>query len=184
MTTAVLVIHGLESTAPNATAQFLNLLNTYKVISPQIDHRDFTETKKKLDDITLDLLNDQEVGDIVVVGSSMGGFWAHYLCKKYNLKTVLVNPVLRIERITADGNGFDPVDKMLYRDLSLNYEVGKYKPGTYVDILLGGKDDIIDPMYAIENFPSCTVLENEGHRIQNTKEIINMIIAADNNLSC
>lgn len=183
MTTAVLVIHGLESTAPNATAIKLFDLPSYKVYAPQFNHRDFKATKALVDSTVEEILADQTVDDVVVVGSSMGGFWAHYVIKRYNIKGVLVNPALRVERVIR-RRGFDPLDQMLYNDLSLTYEIARYKPGTYVDILLGAKDDLIAPEYALENFPSCTVLPDEGHRINNTQEIINMVIEADNNLSC
>lgn len=39
-----------------------------------------------------DLIDAAEDKNIVLVGSSLGGFYAHYLSKEYGLKCVLINP--------------------------------------------------------------------------------------------
>lgn len=182
MSVYVLVIHGFESTAPNFAARTLREKTDYNIVAPQLDHKNFDETKKKLHALIDEAFSNPDNEEIIVVGSSMGGFWAHYLVKKFRVKGILVNPALQIEE-TIKRVDLPYIEAEKYSDLSKEYALNKYKAGSYVDILLGENDKVINPKYALSHFPYCTVLEGEEHRITNEEKIINMVIYAANHLS-
>lgn len=183
MVTIVLVIHGFGSTAPNDNAQELFKQTEYCVVAPQLDHSDFESTKDKLESIVEAVLHAPgKLEDFIIVGSSFGGFWAHYLAKKYQVKTILINPALTIKD-TCKRCRLNEENTKKYLELSEKYEVNRYTPGIFVDILLGAKDDVIDPRYVMEHFPAFEIMENEGHSIVDKRKLINMIVTANNNLS-
>ncbi|MEJ2761421.1 MAG: YqiA/YcfP family alpha/beta fold hydrolase [Gammaproteobacteria bacterium] len=46
-------------------------------------------------------------GDVYLMGSSLGGYWATHLAEKYDLRAVLINPLVRAERLRREALGFE-----------------------------------------------------------------------------
>lgn len=178
----IIVLHGYGSKAPNETALAVMRETGYYVKCPQLDHSNFYATKDTIDSVLLDSLRDPNYKDIVVVGSSMGGFWAHYCTKKYNVKTVLINPAVDIEAV-LHNKGMSEEDISNYIKLAEKYDLKHYKTGTYVDMILGAKDDIINIEPLMKEFPSYHMLLDQGHRLQDFSEVIAAVNYAVNHLS-
>jgi predicted esterase YcpF (UPF0227 family) len=120
----VVYFHGLESNAGGPKYKFLK--DRYgDVYSPQMDYRN-----PSLFDQVYNNLKNQKVE--IIMGSSMGGYFAYYLGKKLGCDTILFNPALPY-RTT-----FEPsIDKF-----------GREK--SFSNIILGKKDIIILPEDTIE----------------------------------
>jgi predicted esterase YcpF (UPF0227 family) len=185
--TAIIVFHGFGSKIPNSLAKALIhspkiSRDNFAVITPQFDYNNQLGTQSYVDKMIESYLAQPEISEVILVGSSFGGFWAHYVAKKYNLKCVLVNPALKIAE-TCKRCNIDEENTNHYLSLEKQFEVSKYRRGVYVEAFVGEKDDVINPFYAFQQFPVTTLMSNEGHRVNNFEEIINSIIRASNNLS-
>ena len=134
--------HGLESPAVSDKSEWLN--STYKnVYTPAMDYRDpglFNRVLKEVKDRKIDLL----------VGSSMGGWFAYCISTLTGIPTVLFNPAFH-------SRSFDP-------------SVGIGGRGARHTVVLGKKDDLIDPATTQEWIKNngkgkFTVhMEGNGHR--------------------
>lgn len=185
--TAIIVLHGFESKPPNDLAKALMHSakidnNHYVVVTPHLDYRNELDTQSRVDQLVEAYLSFETIDDIVIVGSSFGGFWAHYAAKKYNIKCVLVNPSLQIEHACKHCN-IDTENTRHYITLNEEFELNKYRKGVYVEAFVGEKDDVIDPLHAFQEFPVTTLMSNEGHRVKNFEGIIDAVVRASNNLS-
>lgn len=124
-------LHGLESNNISPKNDWLRTISN--VYDPLIDYRKpliYKEIKSDIIDFKPDL----------ILGSSMGGFFAYNLSRELNINTILFNPALHSRSFTPDLSSF--------QDMS-------YKPKT--KFVLGQNDDVIDPNTTIK------IMENEGY---------------------
>ena len=87
----ILYIHGFNGTPEGAKVEMLrHTFEKSEISAPQHASR-AGNVFRLLDEIAgnRDSLND------VIPGSSLGGFWAHYISLKYEVGAVLVNPVIQ-----------------------------------------------------------------------------------------
>jgi hypothetical protein len=127
------------------------------------------------------------------VGTSLGGFWANYFSEKYNISCVLINPSLRpmitLQKYLGENVNFYTAERkilsMQHIDLYSNYPV---KDSMHINktILIGKKDTLVNPAYAIQFFRKhrITIDDNEGHQILDKGKIIRVVEESLNNLSC
>jgi predicted esterase YcpF (UPF0227 family) len=121
----VVYFHGLESNAGGPKYKFLK--DRYgDVYSPQMDYAG----NPSLFDQIYNNLKNQKIE--VIIGSSMGGYFAYYLGKKLGVNTILFNPALPY-RTTIEPN----IDKS-----------GRQK--SFSNIILGKRDIIISPEDTLE----------------------------------
>ena len=121
------------------------------------------------------------------MGSSLGGYWATWLSEKYDLKSVLINPVVdlgifRWEFInkelknyhTDDSYFFTEQDMQGYSELVLD-EITR--PENYFVVLQTG-DEVLDYRHALQRYPhSRQLVENGGdHGFQGFPEKIELIM--------
>jgi len=121
----------------------------------------------------------QSYRQIVLVGSSMGGFYATLLAEKFGLKAVLVNPVVSPDKLMADylgqhenpytGQKFCLTDRHIneLRDMSLETLT---RPDNYWLMAQQG-DETLDYRLAVGFYHHCPQLvEPAGsHRFDNFK---------------
>ncbi|QWD65024.1 YqiA/YcfP family alpha/beta fold hydrolase [Polynucleobacter sp. MWH-UH2A] len=119
----------------------------------------------------------QESGadQMVVVGSSLGGFYANYLAEKYNCKAVLLNPAVRAARELAPHVGMmtaydsdEPFDfRSEYIDELKALQVEKItNPSRYFLIAAKG-DELLDWQEMVHFYPGAKhlVLDGSDHGI-------------------
>jgi hypothetical protein len=103
----------------------------------------------------------------IIIGSSMGGYFANEIAKELDIKAVLFNPALH-------SRNFEP-------DMT-NHFIGKYNPNMH--LVLGKKDTIIDPMITIDlikrgankNYTSTLLDHEHGTPFEVFKREINYFI--------
>lgn len=89
----LLLFHGLGSAHPNNTFRRMEkaFSGNYSVVGFNYDYMDVDKNILEFQDLWDRYLKGQEV---IVLGTSLGGFWADYFANKYDIpKMVLVNPV-------------------------------------------------------------------------------------------
>jgi hypothetical protein len=115
----ILYIHGLNGSLSIEKRDILQHFG--KVQAPSIDY-------EKNPDSIISLQNQFKDAKIdLIIGSSMGGFAGYYLSKLYQVPCLLFNPALP------------------YRSVYQNIPSTPQSNNGTINIVLGSKDDIIDP---------------------------------------
>ena len=131
----------------------------------------------------------KENADIILMGTSLGAFWANYFNQKFGLKSILVNPSLYpwislVKYMGLNKNFNSGEERILTAENVAAYK--KYETeiiqGYHRVVVLGTKDDVIDYRETEQVFKGKAeiILLNEGHRIENTDRISQLIIDVDN----
>jgi predicted esterase YcpF (UPF0227 family) len=151
--TNILYLHGFNSSGATGTSAFLRSLFQTSFYAPDYDYIDPRKAEEMLDKIVLALLSQ---GTLLMVGKSLGGLWANYFAEKYQLKCILVNPGLQphisLLKYLGTNRNFNN-EKITHLDVDqvLAYEKFQHMNSIslYKHILLGAKDDVIDPAYCL-----------------------------------
>ena len=127
---------------------------------------------KQIDALLRPLLQDQPL----LVGSSLGGFWAYQFAKKYDLKCVLLNPCMtpevslkpsvgKVENFYTGATGILTLEDLLkypgYRGAGAALEL------TQCTVLHEKGDEVIPYQESVENFAGkakLVLLEGGNHR--------------------
>jgi predicted esterase YcpF (UPF0227 family) len=170
MKSTIIYIHGLDSSPEAQAAQAVRAhFKGQKFIMPSVDHRsDPDKIRAQMDALGRSLAKED---DPIVVGSSAGGLWADYLAIKFGYKTVLINPALKP---TVLFPKFGIPENYIAKYAKLEAMVAG-KPRRNVVVYSGDKDDVVPTSVVHTHYKSPIVLKGEGHRLQNTKPVFDMI---------
>ena len=117
-------LHGLESNNIGAKNEWLRTFSD--VYDPLINYWQ--------KNIYLDIKNTLvKYNPDLIIGSSMGGFFAYNLAQELNIPAVLFNPAIHSRSFTPDLNGLEKCN---------------FKPP--IHFVFGEADDLIDPKTSIE----------------------------------
>ena len=166
----IFYFHGFASSADSIKAKvFDNFIKekfpTICLHIPNIDNsieKSFTQ---------LENLVEENAGDRLFIGSSLGGFYASYFAEKFNSKAVLINPAsnpyLGMEMYLGENTNYSTNEKfyLTKKDLKvlrLN-NVSKIKfPSNYL-VLIETGDDVIPFKYTLDFYKGCNFcIINEG----------------------
>jgi hypothetical protein len=112
----IVFLHGLESSSPSSKSQYLE--ETFQSYCPNMDYNDA--------DLFTKILNEVEVKrPTLLIGSSMGGWFAYCISTLTGIPTLLFNPAFHSRRI-------DP--NVLIGNMAANHT-----------IIFGVNDDVINP---------------------------------------
>lgn len=106
---------------------------------------------------------------VALVGSSLGGFYATWLCERYNLRAVLINPAVRPYELLQQALGRQT---NLYTGAQYDFsdahlaqlrgrEVTTITPDRYLLITRTG-DEVLDYRDAVERYRGCEQIVIEG----------------------
>ena len=126
-------------------------------------------------DMVIAHIDQAKAGRVVVIGSSLGGFYANYLAEKYGCKAVALNPAVRAARELAPHVGMmtaydsdEPFDfRPEYIDELKALQVEKISnPSRYFLIAAKG-DELLDWREMVSFYPGAKhlVLEGSDHGI-------------------
>jgi hypothetical protein len=124
-------LHGLDSNNLGPKNHWLKSIS--KLVDPHIDYREkniYQTIKAQVSAFNPD----------IIIGSSMGGYFAYEIAKEFNITAILFNPALH-------SRSYEP-------DMT-NYEIGKHTP--IMRFVFGKNDEIINPIKTIK------IIEKEGY---------------------
>ena len=176
--TLVVYLHGFRSSPRSSKAvmtgeaikALLSAANPIEWYCPQL----LASPKESMAMVTAHI--DQSKADrIVVIGSSLGGFYTNYLAEKYTCKAVALNPAVRAARELAPHVGMmtaydsdEPFDfRPEYIDELRALQVEAItNPGRYFLIAAKG-DELLDWREMVDFYPGAKhlVLEGSDHGI-------------------
>ena len=139
----ILNIHGYDSSGKNSKYEFLAA--EYKdqlLISPSFDYS--RENPYNILDTLKNriILNFEKDKKNIIIGSSIGGFFAYCLCADFEIKTILINPSLMPFVNLSSKYGANEVMCKKYIELFNRY-VFRANLRDY-EIIVGDNDDVID----------------------------------------
>lgn len=123
-------LHGLESNNVGPKNDWLRTVSD--VFDPQIDYRQKYIYRTLLEEVI-------RFKPDLIVGSSMGGYFAFNIAKDLNLAAILFNPALHSRSFEPDVSGM---------------KIGTHRP--HVHVVLGENDNVIRPADTVE------ILKREG----------------------
>jgi predicted esterase YcpF (UPF0227 family) len=179
MTTTLLVyLHGFRS-SPNSskavmTREAVRLLstagNTYEWYCPQL-----LASPKESMDMVMKHIDQTSADRIVIIGSSLGGFYANYLAEKYQCKGVALNPAVYAARELEPHVGMmtaydseEPFDfKAEYIDQLRVLQVSKLSDPKRYFLIAAKGDELLDwkEMVSFYSGANQLVLEGSNHGI-------------------
>lgn len=122
------------------------------------------------------------LGDVALIGSSLGGFYANHLSEKHGCKAVLVNPAVRADRLLAPYIGpqtnlytgatydFTPqhVEALSTLVASKPLSVGRYW------LLVESGDETLDYRQAVAHYAGAqqTVIDGGDHGFQSWDRLL------------
>jgi predicted esterase YcpF (UPF0227 family) len=127
----------------------------------------FDETRSVLESCVTSRLPDE----VWLMGSSLGGYWATWLAEKYDLRAVLINPLVETRRLREEGLGVelknyhtDDVYILNERHVAALEEADTpviRRPDNYWLLLQTG-DEVLDCRLAVRKYAACRQLVEEG----------------------
>jgi predicted esterase YcpF (UPF0227 family) len=188
-TTLLVYLHGFRS-SPNSskavmTKEAVRVLsstdNPYEWYCPQL----LASPKESMDIVTKHI-DQSEADRIVIIGSSLGGFYTNYLAEKYQCKGIALNPAVYAARelgphvgmMTAyDSN--EPFDfKAEYIDELRSLQINKItEPNRYLLIAAKG-DELLDWKEMVDFYTGAKqlVLEGSDHGIADYADHLPVVI--------
>ena len=121
--------------------------------------------------------------NLVLVGSSLGGFWAYQFASKYGLKCVLLNPCMSPEVtlrpfVGAVENMYSKEKGILTAEYLLRYAAYRFSGNARCTVLHEKGDELIPYRESVENFTDrakLVLLEGGSHRFVNVHRAIEEI---------
>ena len=176
----IIYLHGFNSTGDSAKGRFLkeNLLDI-SVLTPTY-HFDSRRAIPRLEKLIQENLSAEN--PLMLIGSSLGGYYAQYLAHQFKLKTVLINPALMPLTTLSDylgentnfytGEKYNLTQAHLDALLSLDIPDPCITPVPTL-LLLDKGDEILDYRVAVARYQNCAeiVMFNGGdHQFQHMAE--------------
>jgi len=173
MAGTIIYLHGFLSVGNSEKARTLRAAFPHQThLAPDLTF-DPDENLK----IISELLATVPKGPVIFVGTSLGGFWAHYFAQTTANPCVIVNPCIHPSHtfkdrcgdypnyVTGEKVSVTPQALARYRDLERDLEA-IYDPKR-VHLLLAQDDDVLPYAPALTVFEGCSTLvvtESGGHR--------------------
>lgn len=112
----------------------------------------------------------QNTYEIILMGSSLGGYYTLYLSQKYQLKAILINPAVRSGETLKKYAGLNPSffdgSKFEMTDSHLAYlhtlEVQNVSNQENILLMLQSGDEVLNYKEALEKLPDAQLLLEEG----------------------
>lgn len=126
--------------------------------------------------------------DVILVGTSLGGFWANLFCRKYGLKGVVMNPVVYPHLTLDNEHAYRMVpdwSQTKIDEYEPYFDLAQYYMRSLVpfSVLLEEGDELLDHRVAAEyyeNAASVRISQGGSHRFEDLNTLVQEIREIDN----
>lgn len=183
----IIYLHGFNSSGNSRTVKELRKHLPFKILAPSYPSNDPDKAIQIIEEHIRGYCSSEDMENLMFIGSSMGGYFAQYLGRKYSAKVVLINPALKLTDVLLKFIGinenFNTHDKYLLTEEDIQ-KFEKYNVSSYVHsfgtvVLLDEDDDVVDPNIAIEAYKDkahIVVYPKGSHRFEHVEEASQEII--------
>ena len=164
----ILYLHGFNSSALSKKSLLLQS-KIDKVIAPNLNWLKVSSSLDALENILKEFPID------TVIGASLGGFYAHYLCKKHDKRLLLINPVVNpldyIDQVSLEEN--DKIEMITAIEALLLFNE-KHDFSQELEVLFGMGDDSVDYKKSREVFKSypCKYYDDDHSLLKGFKDYL------------
>ncbi len=183
----ILYIHGFGSSSEGAKPTlFKTLTCNHPVYAPSLSYVPDLAIKTLSELIVLlKASEDPALHTIHLIGSSLGGYYAHYLAHKYHLKAVLINPALYpydglaryrgMARNYYDNTHFECSD--VHFEMLKKYDVPATAENDNILLLSQKGDEVLDYREAVAKLGGAMMIVEEGgsHAFENIADHLDTI---------
>jgi len=176
----IIYIHGFNSTGPSSVKynELTMGLPDETIYCPTYPSNDPDEAIRHLSAVIEKHYNEDSDEELMLVGTSLGGYYAQYLGRKYNAKVVLINPALNpmeslLKYKDKETMNFYTREKYTITDETLNalakYDVDDYNHEFGTLVLLDAGDKIINYKDAVARYNDAAnviIYGGGNHRFQ------------------
>ena len=171
----LIYLHGFRSDNKSSKVDELKqMFPDWKVKSPKYQPHNPKAAEKSL----TEFFNSAEMNDeIIVIGTSLGGFWARWCAAQFGCKALLINPSIEPWKIPPgqysnykDGSTFEVTEEMLssFKDFENN-------DGQFV-VVLAKDDELLPAAHTKKYFLSKGInqiieFETGGHRFSGIERV-------------
>lgn len=175
-------IHGFNSKGDPTSRKIKELEKLGKTLTVDYDSfSTFESIREHLTDEILTITRSHTEHFAVLAGTSLGGYWASVIGKKYGIPAVLINPAVQPRQTLQKHVGIefknfkDGQPNTLTKEVPPSYPDAP-KVGTFL-ILLDQGDDVLDPKKTQSWFTVNPVVTFEGgsHRFEHMEESLEEI---------
>jgi predicted esterase YcpF (UPF0227 family) len=172
--TTIIYFHGWGSIGDSIKSRSLKSeFNSYTVIAPDLPVNPI-EVEKLVDD----LIKECTDYPIILVGTSLGGFYANYFAHKFNIQCFLINPSTNpsktLERKLGDNinyatkEHFEFKEEYLKRYSEMETLINKSIDCNLITLFLSRDDDVIDYQSTLKVLTKCktVITDDGGHRFE------------------
>lgn len=183
----IIYLHGFNSTGNSAKGQYLKEhLPDIPVLTPTCHHVPEQAIAFLEQLIRENLLQNQP---LMLIGSSLGGYYAQYLAHKFNLKAVLINPALMplqtLQDYLGENTNFYTGETYTLTEAHLDTLLALDVPDPCAEpvpilLLLDKNDEVLDYRIAAERYQHCAeviIFEGGDHQFQHMPEALQRIKA-------
>ena len=187
--TLLVYLHGFRSSPRSSKAimtgeavkALSNSINPIEWYCPQL----LASPKESMDMVTTHI--DQSKADrMVVIGSSLGGFYANYLAEKYGCKAIALNPAVWAARELAPHVGMmtsydsdEPFDfRSEYIDELRALQVDAITDPQRYFLIAAKGDELLDWREMVEFYPDARqlILEGSDHGIADYEDHLSLVL--------
>lgn len=180
MTKKILYIHGFNSAGGGHKSQEISkMFPDCQILSPTFDYKNPADVQRKLDStIRIQKIN-------VVVGTSLGGFFAIYSSAKHKIHAVIINPTTKPSEtlkamigkqknyVTKETYQFTDSDLRKYSDFENKTYSKLTIDSSLLHFALSTDDELLGDHHYLETlFPDChdfNYFDQQGHRFAGVK---------------
>jgi hypothetical protein len=183
----IIYIHGFGGSGNGVKATlFKNLTCNEPIFAPTLSYIPEMSIMTLCEMIEmLGASSDEKLRNVKLIGSSLGGFYAHYLSYKYDLKAVLLNPALfpfkGLKKYTGKAFNYADSSHFEWNETHLKmlekYDVPDAKKNHNILLLTQKGDEILDYREASEKLQGASQVIDEGgnHSFKNLERHLETI---------
>lgn len=183
----IIYLHGFNSTGESNKGRFLkDHLPDIQVLTPTY-HFDPRQAILLLEDLIRKCLSQEQT--LMLVGSSLGGYYAQYLARLFRLKIVLINPALMpmstLHDYLGENTNFYTGETYTLRQSHLDALLALDIPEPCADpvptlLLLDEGDELLDYRITVSRYQECAeviLFKGGDHQFQHMQEALPLIRA-------
>lgn len=191
----IVYLHGLNSTGNSAKARWLREhLPGVRVLSPTYPAHRAAEAPARLRAFLAQAQREHtQERRLLLVGSSLGGFWAQHLAPEFGAGLVLINPSTRPQVTLTRYLGPQTIDgsderyALTETDVQAfgKFALGSCRPEVPTLVLLDEADEVIDYRFARDLYRGCgrtLVYPGGSHRFEHLADARAEILALHDSL--
>lgn len=175
---AIIYLHGFASVGDTERLKPLQArLPNYELFSPTYNPHDANETLDFLKKYIKNIIKTHDT--VVLIGNSMGGFWADFFGRLFGLRVILLNPAVdtknNMSQFIGKSKNFKSgadieVTAQQVDDLDQVNAMRRKLPNTMRAVMVNKDDDVIPAQFAQDEFAKSgkvIAFDKGGHRWTN-----------------